>query len=58
MKGIEGMEDPGGQDTKSGRNSSRCGLYMIAGYPPIRFAHSRENQVLRKSKHYVAFFFF
>ena len=31
---------------------------VIAGYPPIRFAHSGENQVLRKSKRYASFFFF
>ena len=31
---------------------------LIAGYPPIRFAHSRENQVLRKSKRYAPVFFF
>jgi len=31
---------------------------IIAGYPPIRFAHSRENQVLRKSKRYALFFSF
>jgi len=30
---------------------------LIAGYPPIRFAHSRENQVLHKSKRYAPFFF-
>ena len=32
-------------------------LHIIAGYPPIRFAHSRENQVLRKSKRYAPFLF-
>src|SRR5437879_6560197 len=31
---------------------------LIAGYPPIRFAHSREKQVLRKSKRYAQFLFF
>ena len=33
-------------------------LIPVVGYPPIRFAHSGENQVLRKSKRYASRGFF